>query len=122
MQFQPELTPANLDDFAQCYLEAAEWTLDDDAREEGVNRWSPDALAEAVTDCAAFQRDNAADLDATGASDGQHGHDLWLTRNRHGAGFWDRGYGDAGERLTKAAHAMGERNAYAGDDGFLYFT
>lgn len=27
-------------------------------------------------------------------------HDYWLTRNGHGAGFWDRGLGDAGQRLT----------------------
>jgi hypothetical protein len=28
---------------------------------------------------------------------GQVGHDFWLTRNRHGAGFWDRGYGKLGD-------------------------
>lgn len=36
------------------------------------------------------------------------GHDLWLTRRGHGTGFWDRGLGELGERLTKAAKAMGE--------------
>ncbi len=30
-------------------------------------------------------------------------HDLWLTENGHGAGFWDRGLGDLGQRLTDAA-------------------
>lgn len=39
---------------------------------------------------------------------GQIGHDLWLTRERHGSGFWDRGAGDAGDTLTAAAEAMGE--------------
>lgn len=34
-----------------------------------------------------------------------HGHDLWLTGQRHGVGFWDRGYGEAGDRLTKSAEA-----------------
>lgn len=29
------------------------------------------------------------------------GHDLWLTRNGHGAGFWDRDLGELGDRLTK---------------------
>jgi hypothetical protein len=36
-------------------------------------------------------------------------HDLALTRNRHGAGFWDGGLPEElGAALTDAAHAMGE--------------
>lgn len=44
----------------------------------------------------------------------QLGHDLWLTRNGHGAGFWDRPeiYGKENARiLTLMAHAMGEHYA-----------
>ena len=37
----------------------------------------------------------------------QHGGDFYLTRNRHGAGFWDRGYGDVGKQLTEAAKIYG---------------
>lgn len=41
-------------------------------------------------------------------------HDLWLTRNHHGCGFWDRGYEETvGDRLTDIAHDMGERYLYA---------
>src|SRR6266700_7290935 len=39
------------------------------------------------------------------------GHDLWLTRNGHGAGFWDRDYGgrdDIGEKLTAGAKKLGQ--------------
>ncbi len=43
----------------------------------------------------------------------QFGHDFILTRNGHGAGFWDRGLGDAGRRLTDAAKTFGEIHAYA---------
>jgi hypothetical protein len=39
-----------------------------------------------------------------------------LTRNGHGAGFWDRGIGDRGDRLTAAAHAWGEFELVIGDD------
>lgn len=35
------------------------------------------------------------------------GHDFWLTRNDHGAGFWDRGLGALGDRLTAAAKVYG---------------
>jgi hypothetical protein len=48
------------------------------------------------------------------------GHDFWLTRNGHGAGFWDRGLGDLGERLSKAAKVYGEVYLYPGDDGKVY--
>lgn len=44
----------------------------------------------------------------------QIGHDLWLTRNGHGAGFWDRPevYGKENARiLTLMARAMGEHYA-----------
>jgi hypothetical protein len=41
------------------------------------------------------------------------GHDFWLTRNGHGAGFWDRSElkaHDLGERLTKLCKEFPEYN------------
>jgi hypothetical protein len=56
----------------------------------------------------------------------QVGHDLWLTRNGHGAGFWDDPEYYGGEKnvkiLTDKAHELGEINLYKGDDGLLYFS
>jgi len=49
-----------------------------------------------------------------------HMHDYALTRNHHGAGYWDRGYGAAGDRLTTAAESMGEVGPVIGDDGAIY--
>jgi len=46
-------------------------------------------------------------------------YDFWLTRNRHGAGFWDGDY-ENGEVLTDIAHSFGEVNTYEGDDHLLY--
>lgn len=43
------------------------------------------------------------------------GHDHSLTREHHGTGFWDRGLGELGERLTKASQAYGSK-----DDHLLY--
>lgn len=49
---------------------------------------------------------------------GQVGHDFWLTRNRHGAGFWDRGVaGPAVDALVASSHAWGECTMYVGDSG-----
>lgn len=47
----------------------------------------------------------------------QAGHDFWLTRNGHGAGFWDRGHnywpGDpSGQLLTSAAKPYGTEDWY----------
>jgi len=48
------------------------------------------------------------------------GHDLWLTRNGHGAGFWDRDLGELGDALTEAAKRQGSCDLYVGDDGMIY--
>ena len=52
------------------------------------------------------------------------GHDFYLTRNGHGAGFWDRFGGDTpaailGDQLADAARTWGESDFYVGDDGKL---
>lgn len=59
-------------------------------------------------------------IDLSGLEPAQIGHDLWLTRNHHGAGFWDRGLGAVGDELTKLAHSFGEVDLYVGDDGKVY--
>lgn len=41
-----------------------------------------------------------------GVSAEQCGHDIILTANHHGTGFWDRGLGDIGERLSVEAQNM----------------
>lgn len=52
---------------------------------------------------------------------GQIGHDYVLTTGGHGAGFWDRGYGDLGDKLTEACHAeRHEWHVYVTDDGALW--
>lgn len=48
------------------------------------------------------------------------GHDFWLTRNGHGVGFWDRGLGDLGDRLTELSKTYGEQSPVIGDDEFIY--
>ncbi len=48
------------------------------------------------------------------------GHDFLLSRDGHGAGFWDRGLGALGERLHALAKPFGESGLYVGDDSILY--
>jgi hypothetical protein len=116
-----------LDTFTRAYLECALWSSTDNADDSGgepldanysVDDIAPDTLARMVRDCDLFREACAEDL--TDVDDERAGHDYWLTRNRHGAGFWDRGLGAVGKRLTDAAHADGSFDLYIGDDGRIH--
>ena len=119
----------DLDGFTRAYLECALWSSHDESDECGGDpldeNYSTDdialeALQSAIDDCLSFQADNADDLAESGLSDEQAGHDFWLTRNGHGAGFWDRGLGAVGDRLSKASKPYGSADLYVGDDGKVY--
>lgn len=127
-----------MEDIIGGYIECAIWAAgspfaDDDPRagDELDQHYSADDLADEAQaqmaeDVVTFARDNAADVVA--AADQLEygypaiGHDLWLTRNGHGAGFWDRGLGELGDRLSDAAQAAGERYLYPGDDDQVYYS
>lgn len=99
-----------IDKFTTAYATCALWSSTDDNEEPLDNNYniddiSPTTLTQMIADCADFQTANAGLLDHVDVSLEQAGHDFWLTRNRHGAGFWDRGLGVIGGQLTKAAHA-----------------
>lgn len=113
--------------FLKGYLEAALWSTTDESDESGgepldknynIKDFSETALEIAKKDCAAFQEANAADLADIDCE--QAGHDFWLTRNRHGAGFWDRGLGEVGKRLTDAAHVYGSVDLWVAENGLIY--
>ena len=113
------------DDLFTAYVVAALWSSTDDSGDAlddkySIDDLSPDAAASMMSDCEKFTRANEADLVLSGRGAEQIGHDFWLTRNGHGAGFWDRGLGDVGDRLTKAAQAFPEIDLYVGDDGKIY--
>jgi hypothetical protein len=124
-EFIPEQVPAGLDDFTRGYLECAEWLLDESIDRDAILGFSAEAIEQASADCADFQEVYAAQLEryeeVTGRPMDHAGHDFWLTRNHHGAGFWDRGDDPVLDVLTNASQAYGERDLYLGDDGYLYF-
>lgn len=118
------------------YISALQWSTsdDDNASLEDMDL-SPEAQAEALALVTAFYDANATDLGAyadlrgpeVGRMHGSRqqeaysfaGHDLWLTAAGHGVGFWDRGHGRLGERLTKAAKAFSGVEAYVSDAGYI---
>ena len=113
------------------YLECALWSSWDLCTERPLDELGAGAVADETFD------DMACDvwrflatcwgdvwedfeIDLSGIEPEQLGHDLWLTRNRHGAGFWDRGLGEIGDKLTELAHSYGGITLYIGDDGKIY--
>lgn len=123
--------------FLHAYMVAAEWssyhTRDDETSVpiDGLNLdWHPAAESRAKLLCDKFidaARDMLVEADTrrNGAQPGQNGHDLWLTSNHHGAGFWDRDAlddGELGRRLSDLSQGKpwGDTNLYVGDDNLLH--
>lgn len=135
---------ATLDEFTKTYLVCSLWaSLDPDHETDpenhgenlddnySIENFAPETLQRMIEDCQKFQQDNQELLNQCEDSDhpipnsgwlSHAGHDFWLTRNHHGAGFWDGDYPEEiGEKLTEYSHKQGELNLYAGDDDQLYF-
>lgn len=112
---QPETLEEANEEFLNAYIEAALWSSADDngtALDEnyGSSDIAPETLSKMKEDCEDFLLDN---IDIIKPDFAEAGHDFWLTRNRHGCGFWDGDWGkEIGERLTKASHEFGEFNLY----------
>ncbi len=123
------LNGIQLDAFTLAYVECALWSSTDNADDTGGEPLdrnycprdiAPETMQVMAGDCADFQSSFAELLGKSGLSSEQAGHDFWLTRNRHGAGFWDRGLGKVGDELTEMAHPYGSFDLYVGDDGKIY--
>jgi len=102
------------------YIEAAFFTEEEieDLGDATMDYISDDSLIDAWQDVKKFILMAGSLLD--GMDSEQIGHDLWLTRNGHGAGFWDRGLGEKGDALTKIATSMGEKHMFWGEDGKIH--
>lgn len=117
--------------FLDAYIQTALWSTMDDRTvgsplddNYGPEDLAPETLAAMRRDCEAFVHANADDIDAwegQGDADARAGHDFWLTRNGHGAGFWDGDWPEPqASRLTAASEVAGEVYLYVGDDGRIY--
>jgi hypothetical protein len=93
-----------LDKFTTAYIEAALWSSMDESTPAGGQPMDANYTITDIQDDVSLA-----------------GHDFWLTRNHHGAGFWDGDWPECvGEKLTEASHSCGEMNLYIGDDGRVY--
>jgi hypothetical protein len=107
------------------YLETALWAGCDENSEPFDKRFSVDDFSEeayydAEEDCGDFCEANEALLLASGMEEESIGHNFLLTRDGHGAGFWDRGLGEVGQKLTEACRPYGGTYIYEAG-GELFF-
>lgn len=125
-EFIPQHVPSIPCAFTRGYLTAAEWLLPDDTDRTAIAGWAPGAFGFAMSECEAFQQANADKLarySELSERGWEHaGHDFYLSRNGHGAGFFDRGDDPVFTELQDAAEACGDSEAYVGDDGYLYLS
>lgn len=125
-----------MDAFTRAYFEAALWSTTDESDEQGgepldknysISDFADDTRDKMISDCADFQErfgelisdDDSPKIEQYGR-DEIAGHDFWLTRNGHGAGFWDGDWPNHGDELTNASKEYGEFYLYVGDDGEIH--
>jgi hypothetical protein len=129
-----------MDDFTLACLEAALWSTNTDTDGHpmdeyyGIEDIAEECLAKLGADCQRFQESGAwlAAIEGEDPRTNQRrlqfysieasaGHDFWLTRNGHGAGFWDADWKEPhGHALDELAQSFGQVDLYVGDDGKVY--
>ena len=114
-----ETNDPNLQKFLSAYINCALWSSTAEDSDKSLENYvlSEEAKTKMLTDCKAFLEKNEAMigdrlLDA--------GLDFWLTRNGHGAGFWDGDWSEHGDALTEASKTFKECDLYVGDDQLVY--
>lgn len=116
------LSETEIDKAYNAYAECALWSSYDFESEDNLegHDLAPETISMMRADVENFVEYAGDLLDELDPE--QVGHDFWLTRNHHGAGFWDRGLGELGDLLTAKAHSYGESDLYRGDDGLIYVS
>lgn len=114
---------ADIDTFLASYITTALWSSNDESDDRGGEPMDKHYNAEHLTEEArsAMRKDCEKFCALYGhlfvGRESDAGHDLWLTRNNHGAGFWDGDWSEkVGEELTRASKAFGEAYLFVGDD------
>lgn len=122
------------EDVLSSYIETALWSSRDSYDDDGsfldqnysIDDLAPEALERAKKDTSVFLEKAekiVSEIDPEYELDqGLAGHDFWLTRNGHGAGFWDGDYPkEIGDALTELSREFGEIDLIVGEDNKLYF-
>lgn len=117
-------------EFVDSYIETMLWSsIDVDNDDEFLDKSyskkdiSSEFMREIEKDCKKFIQENKEYIKDNMS---RAGHDFWLTRNEHGAGFWDGDWDfevngkNAGDYLTEQASKFKTLDVYVGDDKKIY--
>jgi hypothetical protein len=119
-------------EFFDAYIEAALWSSNDDEGEPLDSNYSYDDIDEQtrlnlmdecfdfIQYCERIGINPIPEYNKEWTDAEMSGHDFWLTRNGHGAGYWDRGLGELGDKLSDATKTFGSCDLYVGDNGKIY--
>ena len=115
-----------LSEFMVAYVEAALWATEG-LENHNSSDLAKETIAKISADCAAFYGEHRTEIETAMVNRGTNtnaamaGHDFLLTRNGHGAGFWDGDWEEGlAEKLTEAAKRAKSADLYLGDDGKIY--
>jgi hypothetical protein len=115
--------------FESAYLETALWSSNDedgtplDDSKYADAEPTPETIERIKTDCDQFISLCEPLCSSVCTVGGRVAHDFWLTRNHHGAGFWDGDYPEPqATQLTELAESFGECDLYIGDDGKIHIA
>lgn len=134
--------PEELFAFEDAYIVCMLWSSNDESRPDGGDPFDRNYCVDdidirarvAITeDCRRFCRMLEQELKVTelpGWTAEEAGHDFWLTRNGHGAGFWDRhaagspweSLGDWLKSKVGFRTDFPEQDPYVGDDGKIHIA
>ncbi len=107
----------------EAFIEALLWSESDDNGDPLRDNYCIDDIAtgtllDIFRQCAKFHNGACEFIPPDRIAEA--GHDFCLTRNQHGAGFWDGDWPEHGDKLTELAHEFSPLEIYVGDDGLIY--
>lgn len=119
-----KISDERIEEALRQYAETALWSSANPDKDEEFldNNYDVKDIATSTmesfrSDVKKFYEENISAINKSGLDDGQIGHDFWLTKNHHGAGFFDRSLDDDVEKqLMDASHKFGENLLVVGDD------
>ena len=115
----------SIDEILNHYLQCALWVddYDEELKDKTIYDFSDEAIDQAKSEIEWFldKCDKCGDI-FDNTLDENIGHDLWLTRNGHGAGFRDRNYDEDDEDiLCYLCDVLGEIHLEVGSDDKICF-
>jgi hypothetical protein len=109
----------NIDEIVDSYLETALWSEEENPDMKDTNfsiyDFDEESRIEATKDIKEFI--NKAGNLIKGLDERTIGHNFWLNRNGHGAGFWDLKLGKRGDILSDLASSFGNKYVFPNSEG-----